>query len=316
MRLPFISKRADELPADEASGLSPDLGVQNLYQSLGVLDSEADPANARHLANVMFRASLQGDGPTARALIARIQRGSITWLQPSAAAVLGQAVHDLVYSRRCLLMLHGDGFACPPARNWHIIQGVESWQLNITSPDLNYMVQDIHLNAIEQARMFPVMLPGANPYHPTNETNSVLQAANRLLRDLTLKASIRAIMSPDAGGKFNKANFMKFMRKEGNDARLLPTETKQQIVPIPSDRTGIDAQTNAALTLRDRDSGVPLLGVTHRCRIVQADYRRSSCQVRRFTGAVFNPHGGRSDDHDQVACYRYRKAIQGCFQVS
>ena len=109
--------------------------------------------------------------------------------------------------------------------------------------------------------MLPVMLPGANPYQPTNSTNGVLQAANRLLRDLTLKASIRAIMSPDTGGKFNKANFMKFMRKEGNDARLLPTETKQQIVPIPSDRTGIDAQTTAALTLRDRDSGVPLLGL-------------------------------------------------------
>ena len=75
MRLPFISKRESELPADETTGLTPDLVIQNLYQSLGALDSEPDPANAQHLANVMFRASLQGDGPTARALIARIQTG-------------------------------------------------------------------------------------------------------------------------------------------------------------------------------------------------------------------------------------------------
>ena len=36
MKLNPFSKRESELPADETSGLTPDLAVQNLYQSLGV----------------------------------------------------------------------------------------------------------------------------------------------------------------------------------------------------------------------------------------------------------------------------------------
>ena len=257
----FFSKRASELPADETSGLTPDLATQNLYASLGVLDADPDPSNARHMAGVMFKATLEGNGPMARALIARIQRGSTIWLQHSQAAILGQAVHDLIYSRRCLLMLEGDGFAVPPANNWHIVSGAGGWQLNITSPDLNYTVQDIHINAIEQRRMLPLLLPGADPYKPPAKSSKLLQASNRLIRDLSLKASIRAIMSPDTGGKFNKKNFLSFMRKEGDDARLLPVETKQQINAIPPDRAGIDGQAKAALQMQDRDSGIPLHGL-------------------------------------------------------
>ena len=84
-----------------------------------------------------------------------------------------------------------------------------------------------------------------------------------------------------------------------------PTETKQQIVPIPSDRTGIDAQTTAALTLRDRDSGVPLLGLHTGVELSRLTIDDQAARYAALLGQSFKPHGGRSANHSQAADHRY-----------